>query len=61
MDYKICELPFDCTCWQSDKSFIEQGNNKIELFPSPFSRELSRHKYIKAIMQHNSKHNRNNR
>jgi aminopeptidase YwaD len=39
-EYKIIELPFDCTVWKSNNSFIEQNNKKIKIFPGPFSREL---------------------
>ena len=49
LDYEIYELPFDCTCWQSGKSFIEQGGNKIELFPSPFSRTLKGNYSLKYV------------
>jgi len=40
LEYAIVELPFECTAWQADKSFVEQNGNKIEIFPSPFSNEL---------------------
>ena len=40
LKYKIVELPFDCTVWQSNNSFVEQNNKKIKIFPSPFSIEL---------------------
>jgi len=40
LNYKVNELPFDCTVWQSNNSFIEQNNKKLDIFPSPFSRGL---------------------
>jgi aminopeptidase YwaD len=40
LDYKVNELQFECSVWQSNHSFIEQKNKKVEVFPSPFSREL---------------------
>jgi len=40
LKYKTIELPINCSKWESGSSFIEQNNKKIEIFPSPFSREL---------------------
>ncbi|MCL2196801.1 MAG: M28 family metallopeptidase [Treponema sp.] len=40
LEYKIIELPFNCSKWETENSFIEQNNKKIEIFPSPFSKEL---------------------
>lgn len=34
------DLPFDCTVWQSNDSFVEQNGRKKTIFPSPFSKEL---------------------
>ena len=49
LDYKLYELPFDCMFWQPGKSFIEQGGNKVELFPSPFSRGLKGNYPLKYV------------
>jgi aminopeptidase YwaD len=49
LGYKTTELPFDCTEWQSNESFIEQNGNKIKLFPSPFSRELKGNFQLKYV------------
>lgn len=40
LKYKTIELPLECTIWESNNSFVEQNDNKIEIFPSPFSRNL---------------------
>ena len=40
LNYDIIELPIKCTLWQSNYSFIEQRNKKIEIFSSPFSKGL---------------------
>jgi len=52
--YELIELPFDCTKWISGASFIEQNNNKIEIYPSPFSNGLKGIfpvKYISSLPQ----------
>ena len=49
LNYKIIELPMKCTLWQSNYSFIEQNNRKIEIFPSPFSKELKGNYQIKYV------------
>ena len=49
LNCNVNELPFDCTVWQSNNSFIEQANKKIEIFPSPFSRELKGNFSIKFV------------
>jgi aminopeptidase YwaD len=41
LGYKTNDLPFDCTVWQSSNSFIKQNGNMVEIFSSPFSRELN--------------------
>jgi len=46
---KTIELPFDCTVWQSNDSFIEQNGNRIMLLPSPFSSELKGNFPIKYL------------
>jgi aminopeptidase YwaD len=40
LNYKIIDLPFECTVWQSGNSFVEQKGNKKIIFSSPFSQEL---------------------
>jgi len=40
LKYKTIELPFNCSKWEKGNSFLVQNNKKIELFPSPFSKEL---------------------
>jgi len=40
LNYKTLELPINCSKWESGNSFIEQNNRKIEILPSPFSKEL---------------------
>ena len=49
LDFKVSELPFDCTVWQSNNSFVEQNNKKVQIFPSPFSRELKGNFPIKLV------------
>ena len=54
LEYNIIELPCDCSVWQSNKSFVEQNNNRIEIFPSPFSRELNGSfpiKYVSSLSE----------
>jgi aminopeptidase YwaD len=54
LKYKTIELPFDCTVWQSNNSFVEQNSNRIKLFPSPFSRGLKGNfpiKYVSTLME----------
>jgi aminopeptidase YwaD len=34
---KIVSLPFDCLTWEKHPSFIQFGNVKVEVLPSPFS------------------------
>ena len=54
LGYNILELPFNCTVWQSNKSFAEQNNKKIEIFPSPFSKNLKGNfhiKYVSSLME----------
>jgi aminopeptidase YwaD len=54
LDYKVSELPFDCTVWESNNSFIEQNNKKMEIFPSPFSEELKGDfpvKYVSSLIE----------
>ena len=54
LEYKIIELPCDCSVWRQDYSFVEQNSNKIEIFPSPFSRELKGCfpiKYVSSITE----------
>jgi len=40
LNYESIDLPFDCTVWQSDDSFVKQKDNIVKIFPSPFSCEL---------------------
>jgi hypothetical protein len=49
LKFQVIELPFECTVWQSNNSFLEQNNNKIKLFPSPFSKELNGNFPIKYV------------
>ena len=49
LDFKISELLFDCTVWQSNNSFVGQNNKKVQIFPSPFSRELKGSFPIKMV------------
>jgi len=54
LGYRTIELPFDCTIWQSNNSFIEQNDNRINLFPSPFSKELKGNfsiKYVSTLLE----------
>jgi aminopeptidase YwaD len=48
-NYKLIELPFDCTVWEPNDSFVEQNDSRLKLFPSPFSRELKGNFPIKYI------------
>lgn len=49
LDYKIIELPLNCTIWQSNNSFVEHNNKKTVIFPSPFSKELKGNFPIKFV------------
>jgi aminopeptidase YwaD len=49
LKFQTIELPFECTVWQPEDSFLEQNGNRIKLFPSPFSRELSGNFSIKYV------------
>jgi aminopeptidase YwaD len=49
LKFQTTELPFECTVWQSNNSFLEQDSNKIKLYPSPFSRELNGNFPIKYV------------
>ena len=40
LKFNTIELPFNCSKWEKGNSFIEQNNYKIEIFPSPFSKEI---------------------
>ena len=35
------ELPIECTVWDSGNSYIRQDSKKLEIFPGPFSMNLS--------------------
>lgn len=41
LNFIVAELPFECTVWQSGKSYIEQCSEKAAIFPGPFSNELT--------------------
>ncbi|GHU22776.1 aminopeptidase [Spirochaetia bacterium] len=49
LKYNIIELPLNCIVWESNNSFVEQNNNKIEIFPSPFSRNLKGNFLLKYV------------
>lgn len=36
-NYEVTKLPFECTVWKDDPSYLETEGNKIQLFASPFS------------------------
>jgi hypothetical protein len=40
LGYSIIDLPFDCTVWQSENSFVEQRGKKPVIFSSPFSKKI---------------------
>jgi aminopeptidase YwaD len=40
LKYHTIELPFNCTIWKSNNSFISQNMNKIKIYPSPYSKSL---------------------
>ena len=40
LNYNTIELPFTCSKWEKENSFIEYNNKRLEIFPSPFSNEL---------------------
>ena len=35
------ELPIECTVWDSGNSYLKQDSNTLEIFPGPFSTNLS--------------------
>lgn len=49
MKYDVTSLPFECKCWEKDKSFIKVGDLSYEVFPSPFSKAYRGYGKISVI------------
>ena len=49
LNYRIIDLPFQCTLWHSEYSFVECNGNRIKIFPSPFSQGLKGNYPIKYV------------
>ena len=49
LKYTSIELPVECTVWSSGHSFIRQNDNIAEIFPGPFSLNLSGNFPVKCL------------
>ncbi len=47
--YEVESLPFNCMCWEKDKSFFQINDKAFEIFPSPFSKPFEGNAEISII------------